>query len=94
MRISAVVREAMLRQQSRIPPDADLGTVAVVTKRSGVVKFEGDQRSESTEGLVKVVFDVPEEDGAVLKTESLWAEPLGEDHYRLRNIPFLASVRL
>jgi hypothetical protein len=47
-------------------------------------------RSESNEGLVKVVFDVPEKDGSVLKTESLWAEPLGEDRYRLRNVPFLA----
>lgn len=47
------------------------------------------QRSESNEGLVKVVFDVPEKDGSVLKTESLWAEPVGEDRYRLRNVPFL-----
>lgn len=47
------------------------------------------QRSDSNEGLVKVVFDVPEKDGSVLKTESLWAEPVGEDRYRLRNVPFL-----
>jgi len=25
----------------------------------------------------------------VLKTESLWAEPVGGDRYRLRNVPFL-----
>lgn len=47
------------------------------------------QRSESDEGLVKVVFDLPEKDGAVMKTESLWAEPLGGGRYRLRNVPFL-----
>jgi hypothetical protein len=48
------------------------------------------ERSESTDGLVKVVFDVPEKDGSVYKTESLWAEPVGSDRYRLRNVPFLA----
>jgi hypothetical protein len=48
------------------------------------------ERSESTDGLVKVVFDVPEKDGLVYKTESLWAEPVGNDQYRLRNVPFLA----
>ncbi len=36
------------------------------------------------------MFDVPEDDGSVLKTESLWAEPVGEDLYCLRNVPFLA----
>jgi hypothetical protein len=40
------------------------------------------------EGLVKVVFDVPDRKGHVFKTESLWAEPLGNDTYRLRNVPF------
>lgn len=47
------------------------------------------QRSSSNEGLVKLLFDVPEKDGSVLKTESLWAEPVGEDRYLLRNVPFL-----
>jgi Domain of unknown function (DUF4265) len=47
------------------------------------------QRSELDEGLVKVFFDVPEKDGSVMKTESLWAEPVGGDRYRLRNVPFL-----
>ncbi len=46
------------------------------------------EHSESNAGLVKVVFDVPEKDGAVYKTESLWAEPVGERQYRLRNVPF------
>jgi hypothetical protein len=46
------------------------------------------QHSESNDGLVKVVFDVPEQDGSVYKTESLWAEPVGDSGYRLRNVPF------
>lgn len=48
-----------------------------------------NQGSDPNEGLVKVVFDVPEKDGSVAKTESLWAEPIAEDRYRLRNVPFL-----
>jgi hypothetical protein len=36
-----------------------------------------------------VTFDVPEGDGSVYKTESVWAEPLGDNRYRLRNVPFL-----
>jgi hypothetical protein len=47
------------------------------------------QLPESQEGLVKVFFDIPEKDGSVMKTESLWAEPLGGDRYLLRNVPFL-----
>ena len=39
---------------------------------------------------MKVVFDVPEQDGSVYKTETLWAEPVGETGYRLRNVPFEA----
>ena len=38
---------------------------------------------------MKVVFDVPEKDGSVLRTESPWAEPINEGRYRLRNVPFL-----
>jgi Domain of unknown function (DUF4265) len=37
---------------------------------------------------VKVHFDVPEQDGSVYKTETLWAEPIGETGCRLRNVPF------
>ncbi len=48
-----------------------------------------NQEANPNEGLVKVTFDVPEEDGSIMKTESLWAEPIAEDHYRLRNVPFL-----
>jgi len=35
-----------------------------------------------------VVFDLPVDAASTLKTESLWAEPLGESHYRLRSVPF------
>ena len=47
-----------------------------------------NQHSESNEGFVKVFFDVPEQGGSVHKTESLWAEPIGDERYRLRNVPF------
>jgi hypothetical protein len=45
------------------------------------------QRPESSEGLVKVTFDLPERDGSGT-TESFWAEPVGGNLYRLRNVPF------
>ena len=44
---------------------------------------------DPNDGLVKIVFDVPNVDGSVYKTESLWAEPLTDNCYRLRNVPFL-----
>lgn len=47
------------------------------------------QLSETNKGLVKVFFDVREKDGSVMKTETLWAEPLHSGRYRLRNVPFL-----
>jgi hypothetical protein len=37
--------------------------------------------------LVKVIFDLSNDDGPV-QTESLWAEPLGNGLRRLRNVPF------
>src|SRR3974390_2736110 len=43
-----------------------------------------ERRPEAEEGLVKVTFDLPDMDA----TESLWAEPLGNCVYRLRNVPF------
>ena len=46
-----------------------------------------EQHPQSSEGLVKVTFDLPEKDGT-FATESLWAEPIGDDLYRLRNVPF------
>jgi hypothetical protein len=44
---------------------------------------------EVDEGLVKVIFDIADENGGVLKTESLWAEAFGNNSYRLRNVPFI-----
>lgn len=46
-----------------------------------------DERKNSTEGLVKLVFDLPGQDSP-METESLWAEPVGDNLYRLRNVPF------
>jgi hypothetical protein len=40
--------------------------------------------------LVKIVFELSEYDEPELKTESMWAKPLGHDRYRLRNVPFYA----
>jgi hypothetical protein len=45
------------------------------------------QHPHSNDGLVKVTFDLPEKDGT-FATESLWAEPIGDDLYLLRNVPF------
>jgi hypothetical protein len=45
------------------------------------------QRSATMEGLVKVTFDLPEKDRRIA-SESLWAEPVGGNSYRLRNVPF------
>lgn len=43
----------------------------------------------SKEGLVKILFRVVDSDGGV-NVETLWAEPLGDDRYRVRNCPFYA----
>jgi hypothetical protein len=45
------------------------------------------QRPKPGEQLVKIVFNLPKNDGPVAK-ESLWAEPLGANVYRVRNFPF------
>jgi hypothetical protein len=45
------------------------------------------QHPKQEEQCVKVVFNLPKNDGPVA-TESLWAEPLGANVYRLRNVPF------
>ena len=41
------------------------------------------------EKLVKITFDLSN-DGGPVRTESLWAEPLGKGLCRLRNVPFFA----
>lgn len=45
--------------------------------------------TSETEELVKVVFDLPEPDMGV-SGESLWAAPVGENLYELRNSPWHA----
>jgi Domain of unknown function (DUF4265) len=45
------------------------------------------QHPKLGEELVKIVFNLSEKDGPVA-TESLWAERLGANLYRLRNVPF------
>src|SRR5882762_1542525 len=50
--------------------------------------------SESAEPLAKVLFRVPDAEGGA-NVETLWAFPVGEDRYRLDNLPFYAySVSL
>jgi hypothetical protein len=45
--------------------------------------------SNSGQGLVKVVLDLSKDNGPVA-TESLWAEPIGDSRFKLRNAPFFA----
>jgi hypothetical protein len=46
--------------------------------------------NENAQGLVKVIADVAPGDPWERATESLWAEPLGDDRYELRNSPWHA----
>jgi hypothetical protein len=50
------------------------------------------QKKKSYGGMVKVLFEV-ETDGEFppVSSESVWAKPLGEELYRLENIPFYAG---
>ena len=45
------------------------------------------QRPKPSDELVKIVFNLSENSEPVA-TESLWAEPLGSNLFRLRNVPF------
>ena|SRR5690242_3833102 len=45
--------------------------------------------SANSEPSAKVLFRVPKDDGSA-EVETLWASPLGEDLYRLENLPFFA----
>jgi Domain of unknown function (DUF4265) len=40
--------------------------------------------------LVKIAFDLGDDTLRPGEVETMWAEPLGEDRYRLRNSPFYA----
>lgn len=50
------------------------------TKHSG--------KQDSPHGLVEVTFDLEDQDLPYV-TETVWAEPLGKDLYRLRNVPYI-----
>jgi len=52
--------------------------------------METDKRLKPSEELVKIVFNLPGNSGAIA-TESLWAERLSANLYRLRNVPFYLS---
>lgn len=41
-------------------------------------------------GFVKVTFQLEQSDWHQHATETMWAEPLGEDRFRLKNVPFYA----
>jgi hypothetical protein len=45
--------------------------------------------SKSENGLVKVILDLSKDNGPVA-AESLWAEPVGDCLFQLRNVPFFA----
>ena len=45
-------------------------------------------RDSGDAGLVKIQVELPA--NSPVRTESMWAEPLGGDLYRVRNSPFLA----
>jgi len=46
-----------------------------------------DHALNANEELVKLVFKLPANDGPIA-SESLWAERLGSNLFRVRNVPF------
>lgn len=49
-----------------------------------------EQHDRSREQYVKVVVNLPASDWHSHALETLWAEPLGGDRYRVQNVPFYA----
>jgi hypothetical protein len=49
-----------------------------------------EQHDRSREQLVKVAINLPASDWYTHALETMWAEPLAGDHYRLQNVPFYA----
>jgi hypothetical protein len=47
-----------------------------------------EQHDRSREQLVKVAVNLPPSDWHSHALETMWAEPLGGDRYRLQNVPF------
>jgi hypothetical protein len=48
------------------------------------------RRDDPNANQVKVLFNLEESDWHNYAAETLWAEPLGDGHYRLKNTPFCA----
>jgi Domain of unknown function (DUF4265) len=46
--------------------------------------------SSESDGLVKVVFDLNDSE-LPYAVETVWAEPIGQDRYRIRNVPMFAK---
>ncbi|MFP5246225.1 MAG: DUF4265 domain-containing protein [Thermoanaerobaculia bacterium] len=49
-----------------------------------------EQHDRSRERFVKVAINLPPSDWHPHALETMWAEPLGDDRYRLQNVPFYA----
>lgn len=49
-----------------------------------------DQHNRSREQFVKLAVNLPPSDWHSYALETMWAEPLGGDRYRLQNVPFYA----
>lgn len=49
-----------------------------------------DHQADFNQQLIKVFIRLKPADWHHYKTESVWAEPLGGDLYRIRNVPFCA----
>lgn len=49
-----------------------------------------EQHDRSREQLVKVTVNLLASDWHTHALETMWASPLGEDRYRLQNVPFFA----
>lgn len=46
--------------------------------------------TEQEEGLVKIIFRLDADTWHGSVTESIWAEPVGPNRFRIRNVPFYA----
>ena len=64
-----------------------------VRERAQVASGESDERlgaGRDEEDLVRLVLPLDDDDGSTIKFERVWAEPVGEDTYRVRNVPAFA----
>src|SRR5712691_3413760 len=61
-----------------------------VCKTAVMMNSSGDRRPVGGSDLTKVTFKLEKADWHDHATETLWAEPVGGDRFRLRNVPFYA----